>query len=120
MTSIDWLDLISSDKRLFEQKWHFDYFASGFTAIRNEKGQCPICAWAELQGGRSHWLTYWKGALRELWGHVLEIEEAADIADAADVSLAEAERMAPSVVFARRFLLTMFNLQEPTTTKEQR
>lgn len=111
MTSWDWLDLLALERRLPSQGW---IVASGLPYIRNRRGQCPLCAWAELQGARQH-SSAWPLALRDIFGMDEPFGDAHRIADAADKSLVHLSQMdMTEEFFLRAALLHMLNLKEPS------
>jgi len=111
MELFDWIDLLAQERRLASvgQDWHIE--PSG--RIRNTRGQCPLCAWAELQGGAPHTVA-WKWALRDLFGNDTPFGDADILADAADEPMRKTRVHDPEVFFARAYLLNLLNLQERT------
>lgn len=117
MELLDWIDLLSSEPRLQSQNWRIvpagrvwpDIPAD---SIRNERDQCPLCAWAELQNG-SHYESGWLMALREVFGMDTDLGDAPLLADGADIPLSHSRLAYPEAFFARQLLLELFNLQEP-------
>lgn len=118
MELLDWIDLLAGEPRLLDQGWSIwtaNSYMPGFPQvyrIRNADGQCPLCAWAELQGSKAYQGS-WLLAMREVFGMETDFGDAALIADGADIPLAHSRATYPEAFFARQLLLELFNLQEP-------
>ena len=106
MDLFDWIDLLKGERRLASigQGWMID----DQKCIRNRRGQCPLCAWAELQGGEVHTLA-WTLALRSVFGEDVSFGDAGILADTADNVID-----CIAVFFARGLLLNFLNLKEPS------
>jgi hypothetical protein len=117
MELFDWLDLLASERRLAGQGWAIRMepcsphdLAAG--RIRNRRDQCPLCAWAELQGAGQHTVA-WQFALRDIFGMDTPFGDAGLLADAADFPLAKTRLHYPEAFFARGLLLQLLDLKEP-------
>lgn len=111
MTALDWFDLFQDERRLAGQGWA----VSPIGSIRNRRRQCPLCAWAELQGS-AQWEVAWHLALRQVFGEGQSFGDAELIAFAADHPMSFLLQINPEAALIRGLLLATFNLEEPCRT----